>query len=1216
MGLLTDSRASAAFKLSQRRAHTHNNRQFFNESFESSYVVLAQDIWANQLPTDPAQAITDGLVAPVTLRLYNILSPDASPVVNSYKAVFFWGDQSASTQSLLAGKINHRSKTLFSDATFNSGLATFGNGSEGTDINGGARIGHIIPEIINAADSDLANPGAGGYKPILKNASGTRIFPLDSSDWFLDTFAGILTHETDGPILNLNGNNSNANATQHAELECFVYIGSMVSDVVGNSGGGGGGNVTQVDLNNLQSLLAGQIDANTSLIQPITADVVDIRSDITALSAAIGGIDVSQQISSGTSALSAALQAEIDAVESRVGTLEDTTLSQTAAISANTDDIAQAKSDIDAAELNIQGHSTDISTLQSQTADISGNFADLRTENIFQENGTFLKDLTVVGSLNVAASAAVIVQSNTVETSANFITLNDGQVGSSVTKGEAGILVDRGTADAAVIRFDEIDDTWKVGISGTDNAIATRDSSTATPNALVFGADTENYTQDANFTYDGSNVAISGDNLVKTSELDIAVSTLDSSILSLSGSIQSQISSEFASNNALLSSISGGLQSSIDSNYVMLTSNAADIQANQALVSSVSGSLYSLIASTSGQGGGGGDVDTSALQAVSGSLQTQIDDLSTSIVAGASGVIGAAEDGNYNDGLFQDFTPTTPIGTAVDRFNELFLAIAPSPPPTMDNISLTGLSKESGRISYGTDNDLVGYRETGVGTKNTVVNNLIASTSTFSGVINQDVSSNSSHPADVFGNAKSGLLRLMVDGVELATLDLEQGDGAIDNTSGGTVTGISVSAVGFAELNGTALTADLFAYRTGTFTILASDFPTGENFGYHTVQVIHTDGGTSNTDTFNIDADVQAMSFSGQGLSNLVLPTTKHISGIEYATSGTVDFDGGSAFNVYRNSYSNNSNAISWIGTNINSQNDSLPLLGAGEEEDHTLVGADLDKAGMVINPSNNRLLKEDIQVMLQIKKPLGRTATATPVSISNILFDAVSPNSSDLNENFNDEDYRLINDNLGTYGDQNDWSSGGLGGRNSSAVWDSTNALGTGDEADGLLICNSRLSYPDYTNDLPQVTNGDFSGGGVVPSPGPNYSSLNGDRTFLRYFYFGDSANVSNFSFNVSSSPSLTLVAANAVFGGSTEYKVEILVPGEAITPQPTPVLQWNDAFRDWGDENGIYNASNSSGNWRSVTLGTVGCKVVVFRITVPDNFIGRITRLQVKAD
>jgi hypothetical protein len=47
---------------------------------------------------------------------------------------------------------------------------------------------------------------------------------------------------------------------------------------------------------------------------------------------------------------------------------------------------------------------------------------------------------------------------------------------------------------------------------------------------------------------------------------------------------------------------------------------------------------------------------------------------------GGTGVIGPAEDGDYTDGLFTDFTENTPVGTAVDRFNEVLLKLAPLPP--------------------------------------------------------------------------------------------------------------------------------------------------------------------------------------------------------------------------------------------------------------------------------------------------------------------------------------------------------------------------------------------------------------------------------------------------------------------------------------------------------------------------------------------------------
>jgi hypothetical protein len=57
----------------------------------------------------------------------------------------------------------------------------------------------------------------------------------------------------------------------------------------------------------------------------------------------------------------------------------------------------------------------------------------------------------------------------------------------------------------------------------------------------------------------------------------------------------------------------------------------------------------------------------------------------------ASIAIGPAEDGTYTDGIFTDFVPSTPIGTAVDRFNEILLLLAPIPPKNWNN-AITSIS--------------------------------------------------------------------------------------------------------------------------------------------------------------------------------------------------------------------------------------------------------------------------------------------------------------------------------------------------------------------------------------------------------------------------------------------------------------------------------------------------------------------------------------------
>ena len=79
---------------------------------------------------------------------------------------------------------------------------------------------------------------------------------------------------------------------------------------------------------------------------------------------------------------------------------------------------------------------------------------------------------------------------------------------------------------------------------------------------------------------------------------------------------------------------------------------------------------------------------------------------SFTIAASTSGgsTIGDAEDGVYTDGLFTDFDAFTPIGTAVDRFNEVLKALAPAPASQLDNIN--SLATGTGVfLSFGTSND-------------------------------------------------------------------------------------------------------------------------------------------------------------------------------------------------------------------------------------------------------------------------------------------------------------------------------------------------------------------------------------------------------------------------------------------------------------------------------------------------------------------------------
>lgn len=96
----------------------------------------------------------------------------------------------------------------------------------------------------------------------------------------------------------------------------------------------------------------------------------------------------------------------------------------------------------------------------------SGGQFELRNANDDTYADLIVKDLTITGNVTQEGSS-FITQAETVEVTDNTILLNKGEVGAGVTKGYAGLEVDRGTLPLYKIYFDESDDRFKAG-SGTD----------------------------------------------------------------------------------------------------------------------------------------------------------------------------------------------------------------------------------------------------------------------------------------------------------------------------------------------------------------------------------------------------------------------------------------------------------------------------------------------------------------------------------------------------------------------------------------------------------------------------------------------------------------------------------------------------------------------------------------------------------------------------
>lgn len=96
------------------------------------------------------------------------------------------------------------------------------------------------------------------------------------------------------------------------------------------------------------------------------------------------------------------------------------------------------------------------------------NSTDTDYVNFIAKNGTFKGDLLVEGK-------SFVTEAETVEIKDNLLLLNKGEVGSGVTKGIAGLEIDRGTEPNYQIVFDESDNRFKAGEIGDIQCLALRD---------------------------------------------------------------------------------------------------------------------------------------------------------------------------------------------------------------------------------------------------------------------------------------------------------------------------------------------------------------------------------------------------------------------------------------------------------------------------------------------------------------------------------------------------------------------------------------------------------------------------------------------------------------------------------------------------------------------------------------------------------------------
>lgn len=137
------------------------------------------------------------------------------------------------------------------------------------------------------------------------------------------------------------------------------------------------------------------------------------------------------------------------------------------------------------------------------------NAADTDYVNFIAKNATFKGDLLVEGQ-------SFVTEAETVEIKDNLLLLNKGEVGAGVTKGIAGLEIDRGTELNYQIIFDESDNRFKAGEIGDIQCLALRDGDDSMTSGMFTSWDsttkrlkTTNIVPSSSFLYFGDNKTVS-----------------------------------------------------------------------------------------------------------------------------------------------------------------------------------------------------------------------------------------------------------------------------------------------------------------------------------------------------------------------------------------------------------------------------------------------------------------------------------------------------------------------------------------------------------------------------------------------------------------------------------------------------------------------------------------------------------------------------------
>jgi hypothetical protein len=188
-------------------------------------------------------------------------------------------------------------------------------------------------------------------------------------------------------------------------------------------------------------------------------------------------------------------------------------------------------------ELN-NGQLNNLYYTEAEVNTISGNLQTNINSKLPLAGGTVTGNLVISGNL-VVSGTQFVTATESVTISDNIIYLNAGETGAGVTKGTSGMQIDRGTLNDYLFIFDEVSDLFKVGVSGSLQAVATREDS-PTNNYIAYWNDSAkrfDTTESMLYTDIASKTYVNTTSGILNTKIDTVSGVLNSKIITDHGNL-------------------------------------------------------------------------------------------------------------------------------------------------------------------------------------------------------------------------------------------------------------------------------------------------------------------------------------------------------------------------------------------------------------------------------------------------------------------------------------------------------------------------------------------------------------------------------------------------------------------------------------------------------------------------------------------------------